>query len=126
MQFLRACLNPDPKQRATADELLAMPYFSGVTDVLPVDDLMAYPVRACAHFCYVFLEPGLRAEPYDSSLQSSGSNMCSCVFPSTGRRPARKAGKGGGARRRGRCSSSAAGVLAVDAQHQQARGAGAH
>ncbi|KAG2442854.1 hypothetical protein HXX76_002933 [Chlamydomonas incerta] len=43
MQFLRACLNPDPKQRATADELLAMPYFAGVTDVLPVDDLMAYP-----------------------------------------------------------------------------------
>ncbi len=46
MQFLRACLNPDPRQRATADELLAMPYFAGVTDVLPVDDLIAYPVRS--------------------------------------------------------------------------------
>ncbi len=45
MQFLRACLNPDPLQRATADELLAMPYFAGVTDALPMEDLMAYPVR---------------------------------------------------------------------------------
>ena len=44
MQVLRACLDPDPKQRATADELLAMPYFQGVTQALPVEDLSAYPV----------------------------------------------------------------------------------
>ncbi|PNH00533.1 Lysine-specific demethylase 5D, partial [Tetrabaena socialis] len=43
MQLLRGCLNPDPKLRATADELLAMPYFQGVSDALPLDDLFAYP-----------------------------------------------------------------------------------
>ncbi|GIL72881.1 hypothetical protein Vretifemale_3169 [Volvox reticuliferus] len=43
MQVLRACLDPDPKHRASADELLAMPYFHGVTDVLPVEELSAYP-----------------------------------------------------------------------------------
>ncbi|GLI68945.1 hypothetical protein VaNZ11_013470 [Volvox africanus] len=43
MQVLRACLDPDPKHRASADELLAMPYFHGVTDALPVEDLSAYP-----------------------------------------------------------------------------------
>ncbi|KXZ56659.1 hypothetical protein GPECTOR_1g594 [Gonium pectorale] len=43
MQVLRACLNPDPKQRASADELLAMPYFHGIADVLPLEELLAYP-----------------------------------------------------------------------------------
>ena len=43
-QVLKACLHPDPSQRATADQVLAMPYFNGITGVLPLDDLTAYPV----------------------------------------------------------------------------------
>lgn len=30
MQVLKACLQPDPNMRATADEILAMPYFDDV------------------------------------------------------------------------------------------------
>lgn len=49
MQFLRACLNPDPAQRLTADELLAMPYFHDVLNVLPMDVLVAMEQQQQSH-----------------------------------------------------------------------------
>lgn len=35
LQLLKACLHPDPQKRATAAELLELPYFSGVADSMP-------------------------------------------------------------------------------------------
>jgi serine/threonine protein kinase len=51
LQLLRRCLHPDPRRRATAAELLELPYFRGVADSMPRawwDDVASSAAASCS------------------------------------------------------------------------------